>query len=101
MPKSIFSQVSPMTSLRSFIALRINLGIIGFGGVGIDADLVAKLSATQQGINGSVIDLASNVPQGHFDGGNSAPLPRVAAELLDLSENIIQLQGVLSHEPAF
>ncbi len=83
-----------------FHALGIDLGVIGFGCVGIDANLVAKLAAAHHGIYGRVVDLAGNVPQRHFDGANSSGLARRTAKLFDLAEKLVELQRVLADDAA-
>src|ERR1022692_2907453 len=74
-----------------FQSLRIDFGILRLRSIGIDADLVAKLAASDERVHGSVVDLAGDVPKSHFDGAHSAALARVSAELLDLAKNLVEL----------
>src|SRR6266576_1531909 len=74
-----------------FQSLRIDFRILRLRGIGIDANLVAKLAASDERVRGSVVDLTGDVPESHFDGANSAALARVSTELLDLAENLVEL----------
>src|SRR6266496_3456639 len=80
----------PHCFLALFQSLRIDLRILRLRSVGIDTDLVTKLPASDKRIDGRVVDLASDVPQSHFYSAHSAALARVAAELLDLAENLVE-----------
>ena len=80
-------------------ALRRNFGIVRFGGIAVDADLVAELAA-QHLVNRDVVGFARQVPQRHFHSAHAAALPRVAAELFDLAENPVDVAGVLAENPA-
>src|SRR6266496_3026736 len=82
-------------------ALRINFGIFRFGGVGIDANFVAKLAAAYHGIRRGVVNFSGDIPECHFNCAHSATLPRMPAELLDLAKKLIELQRVLAYDAAF
>src|ERR1039458_9880436 len=85
--------------LALFLALRVDFGILRFGRVAVNANLIAELSA-QHLVNRNAVDLADDVPQRHLHGGYSARLTPVAAELLDLLPQVVQSEGVLSHQAA-
>ena len=59
-----------------FQALSIDFRILRFGGVAIDAHLVAKLSAEHL-IDGNVVGLSCEIPQRHLDAADSAGLSRL------------------------
>ena len=83
----------------AFQALAVNFRVVRFSGVGVAADVVAKLSAKHL-IHGHAISLASEVPQRHLNTAHAAGLTRIAAELFDLAENIVDVAGVLAQEAA-
>ena len=80
--------------------MRINLGIFRLGGVGVDANLVAEFAAADHGVHGRVVDLACEVPEGHFNRANSAALPGMSPELFDLAEKFVELQRILADNTA-
>src|SRR5581483_6495122 len=81
----------PHDLLALLQALRVNSGILRFCSIGIDADPVAKLAASEQRVHRSVIDLARDIPESHLNRAYPASLARVSAELLDLAENPVKL----------
>src|SRR6267143_5045741 len=48
--------------LALFQSLRIDFGILRLRSIGINADLIAKLAASDERVDGSVVDLAGDVP---------------------------------------
>src|ERR1019366_8186097 len=79
-------------------ALAEDLGIARFRSVAVDAYAVAELAA-QHLVNGNVVRLAREVPQGHLHRAHAAALPRVTAELFDLAEHFVDVAGVLVEDP--
>ena len=100
-------QVDPQVHLHPGESLRLALlqalaedfGIARFRGVAVDPDLVAELAAEHL-VDGNVVRLARQVPERHFHSADAAALARVAAELLDLAEKLVDVAGVLAEDPA-
>src|SRR5262249_1772827 len=83
-----------------FHALGVDLGILGFFGVGVDADPVAEPSAAEHGVDRDAVNFAGDVPQSHFDRADSPTLPGRTAELFDFAEELIELERVFAEEAA-
>ncbi len=69
------------------------------GGIGVEADPVPVLAA-QHLIHGDVVGLAGQVPQGGLHPGDAAALAAVVAELLDDSEDLLDVARVLAKDAA-
>ena len=85
--------------LAGLQALGENFRVLGFVGVGVNSDAVAKLAA-QHLVDGHVVHFAGDVPEGLFDGHHAARLPPVEPELLDLLEEISNIERVLIQQAA-
>jgi hypothetical protein len=85
--------------MARFEALAENLRVVGFGGVGVAADAVAKFAAEHL-VYRHVISLARQIPQRHFQGAHASALARRTAELLDLAEDFINVARVLAQNAA-
>src|SRR5678815_1835541 len=72
-------------------SLGIDFGIFGFDSIGVNANLIAKLAASNKRVYGSVIHFSCNVPESHFDGADSAALAGMPSKLLDLPKNPVKL----------
>src|SRR5262249_40482554 len=105
--RDIFHQVDPEVHLEPGEALllallqplAVNDQIVRLRGIGVAADLVAKLTAERLG-NRHAIRFARQVPQRHLNRTDAAGLPAVAAELFDLTENFIDVAGILAQDAA-
>src|SRR5437764_13105472 len=71
-------------------SLGVDFGIFGLDSIRVNADLIAKLAASNERVHGSVIDFAGDVPESHFDGADSPALAGMSSELLDLAENLVE-----------
>ena len=80
-------------------ALREDVRVLRFVGVGVDSDAVAKLAA-QHLVDGHVVHLAGDVPEGLFDGHHAARLPPMKSELFDLLKKIGDVERVLVQQAA-
>jgi len=80
-------------------ALAVNFRIVRFGGIGIAANLVAKLAAEHL-VNRNVIGFPGQIPQSHLNRAHSAGLARVAAKLLDLPKYFVDVAGIFAQDPA-
>ena len=63
--------------LTGFEALAVDLGIVGFGGIGIASDAIAELSAEHL-VDGDVVGFPGEIPERHLDAAHSASLPGMA-----------------------
>ena len=75
------------------------MGSSRFGGVAIAADLVAELAAEHL-VDRHAVGFARQVPERHLDAADAAGLPRVAAELFDLAEDLVDVAGILAQDAA-
>src|SRR5205823_4305039 len=71
-------------------SLGVDFGIFGFDSIRVNTDLISELSASNERVHGSVIDLSCNVPESHFDGADSPALAGMPSELLDLAKNLVE-----------
>src|SRR6516225_11817707 len=51
-------------------------------------------------VNRNVVNLAGDLPQGHFDSAHASRLPRLPAELPDLAEQAIHVDRVFAQQAA-
>ena len=69
----------------------------GRRGIAVNAYFVPEFPAGQL-VGGHAVGLAREIHQGHLDGAYAAGLPRVVAELADLSEDLVDVAGVLAQD---
>jgi hypothetical protein len=72
---------------------------VRLGGVRVAPDAIAELAAEHL-IDRHVVSLTREIPQGHLDAAHAATLARVAAELLDLPEQPVDVARILVQQPA-
>ena len=98
MPKSCFRNVMPR-SIRALSSLPCSFAVGRSRRVGIEPDAIAELAAEHLPARHAP-GLAGQVHHGHLDAAHAAGLPRVAAELLDLAEDLVDVAGVLAEDAA-
>ena len=86
-------------ALQGALYVAFGRGLVGRGGIAIDAHLVAVLAA-QKLVAGHAVGLAGQVPEGKLDAGHAAALATGAAIAFDRAEEHIDVAGVLAQEKA-
>ena len=86
--------VHPRLELQALL-----LGIVAMGRVGVEPDAVAELAAEHLPARHAP-RLPGQVHARHLDPAHAAGLPSVAAELLDLPKDLVDVAGVLAEDAA-